>query len=97
LPHRHFRFRTEPQAGLAHSGWQVHDSHTADSAPGRYCRIASIASFCGEKTMASTDRARRSYAPPRLAVYGLLEELTLTVNDNMNKNDAIQGGNNLKT
>ena len=47
--------------------------------------------------MESTDRSRRTYAAPRLMIYGLLEELTLTVNDNMNKNDAIQGGVNLKT
>ena len=47
--------------------------------------------------MQPTDRARRRYTPPRLSVYGRLQELTLTVNDNMNKNDAIQGGNNLKT
>lgn len=47
--------------------------------------------------MESTDRARRSYVPPRLVVYGRLAELTLTVQDNMNKNDPVQGGNNLKT
>lgn len=47
--------------------------------------------------MGSTNPARRSYLPPRLTVYGRLEELTLTVADNMNKNDPVQGGNNLKT
>lgn len=47
--------------------------------------------------MESNHRARRSYAPPRLVIYGRLEELTLTVNDNMNKNDTTQGQNNLKT
>lgn len=47
--------------------------------------------------MESTDRSRRSYSPPRLVIYGPLEELTLTVSVSMNKNDAIQGGNNLKT
>ena len=47
--------------------------------------------------MESAGRARRSYASPRLMVYGRLEELTLTVNNNMNKNDPVQGGNNLKT
>lgn len=47
--------------------------------------------------MGSTDRARRPYVPPRLTVYGSLEALTLTVNQNMNKNDPVQGGNNLKT
>jgi hypothetical protein len=49
------------------------------------------------KTMESTDQARRTYAPPRLVVYGLLEELTLTAQENMNKNDPVQGGVNLKT
>jgi len=43
------------------------------------------------------DGARRAYQPPRLKVYGTVAELTLTVNLNMNKNDSIQGGNNLKT
>lgn len=47
--------------------------------------------------MESTDRARRSYAPPRLAIYGTLEELTLTQSNDKNKNDALQGQNNLKT
>jgi hypothetical protein len=47
--------------------------------------------------MESVHRSRRPYVPPRLAVYGRLEELTLTVQDNMNKNDPIQGNNNLKT
>lgn len=45
----------------------------------------------------SIDDARREYQPPRLKVYGTVAELTLTVNLNMNKNDSIQGGNNLKT
>jgi hypothetical protein len=39
----------------------------------------------------------RPYQPPKLRVYGTVRELTLTVNINKNKNDAIQGGNNLKT
>jgi hypothetical protein len=47
--------------------------------------------------MENADRTRRPYAPPRLVVYGRLEELTLTVSDTMNKNDATQGQNNLKT
>lgn len=47
--------------------------------------------------MEPVDSTRRTYAPPRLVVYGRLEELTLTVQDNMNKNDPVQGGNNLKT
>lgn len=40
---------------------------------------------------------RRPYARPRLAIYGTLQELTLTINDNMNRNDPVQGGLNLKT
>lgn len=51
----------------------------------------------GQPTMENADRTRRPYAPPRLVVYGRLEELTLTVNDNKNKNDTTQGQNNLKT
>lgn len=47
--------------------------------------------------MDSADRARRPYAPPRLVVYGLLEELTLTATQSKNKNDSTQGQNNLKT
>lgn len=47
--------------------------------------------------MESSHRPRRSYAPPRLVIYGRLEELTLTINENMNKNDATQGQTNLKT
>jgi hypothetical protein len=47
--------------------------------------------------MESTHRSPRSYVSPRLTVYGRLEALTLTVQDNMNKNDPIQGNNNLKT
>jgi hypothetical protein len=39
----------------------------------------------------------RPYTPPRLKVYGTVADLTLTVNINKNKNDAVQGGNNLKT
>lgn len=41
--------------------------------------------------------ARAPYAPPRLTVYGSLEELTLTNSNDKNKNDALQGQNNLKT
>jgi hypothetical protein len=47
--------------------------------------------------MEFTDHARRRYAPPHLTVYGRLEVLTLTVNDNMNKNDSVNGMVNLKT
>jgi hypothetical protein len=47
--------------------------------------------------MENENRPRRPYAPPRLAVYGRLEELTLTQPNPKNKNDAIQGQDNLKT
>ncbi|HEX2077956.1 MAG TPA: lasso RiPP family leader peptide-containing protein [Longimicrobium sp.] len=40
---------------------------------------------------------RRPYEAPRLAVYGRLEELTLTNANPKNKNDVIQGHDNLKT
>ena len=39
----------------------------------------------------------RPYQPPRLKVYGTVSELTLTINDNKNKNDSVQGQLNLKT
>lgn len=52
----------------------------------------------GRETMESTDRiTRRRYDPPHMTVFGRLEELTLTVNDNMNKNDSVNGTTNLKT
>ena len=47
--------------------------------------------------MEPTHSARRPYEAPRLAVYGRLEELTLTNDNPKNKNDAVQGQNNLKT
>ena len=47
--------------------------------------------------MNSDNRAPRPYSPPRLVVYGRLEELTLTNDNPKNKNDAVQGQNNLKT
>ena len=40
---------------------------------------------------------RQPYAAPRLKVYGTVADVTLTVNDNKNKNDTTQGQNNLKT
>ena len=43
------------------------------------------------------DQNRTTYAPPRLKMYGTVTDITLVVNNNMNKNDSIQGGNNLKT
>ena len=39
----------------------------------------------------------RSYAAPRLKVYGTVADVTLVVNDNKNKNDSLQGQTNLKT
>jgi hypothetical protein len=39
----------------------------------------------------------RSYAAPRLKVYGTVAEITLTNANDKNKNDSIQGQNNLKT
>lgn len=47
--------------------------------------------------MQTNDSTRRPYAPPRLAVYGSLQELTLTQSNEKNKNDALQGQTNLKT
>lgn len=47
--------------------------------------------------MTQSIRPRRSYSPPKLEVYGSLEELTLTATLDMNKNDTLQGQNNLKT
>lgn len=47
--------------------------------------------------MKPIESPRRPYAAPRLAVYGSLQELTLTATISKNKNDATQGGNNLKT
>jgi hypothetical protein len=41
--------------------------------------------------------ARLPYTAPRLTIYGSLEELTLTATVSKNKNDSVQGGNNLKT
>lgn len=47
--------------------------------------------------MQSKDTTRLPYSAPRLRVYGDLAALTLTVSISKNKNDALQGGNNLKT
>jgi hypothetical protein len=69
----------------------------ADTAGAALRPAVSAAFLLRQIKMESTDRARRSYAPPRLMVYGLLEELTLTAQENMNKNDPVQGGVNLKT
>jgi hypothetical protein len=47
--------------------------------------------------MQPTEPARRPYEAPRLAVYGRLQELTLTNPNPKHKNDVIQGQDNLKT
>lgn len=47
--------------------------------------------------MGSSDFTRRPYDAPRLKVYGNLQELTLAATLSMNKNDSVQGMNNLKT
>ncbi|MBW3571911.1 MAG: hypothetical protein KY467_12475 [Gemmatimonadetes bacterium] len=47
--------------------------------------------------MEANHSTRRPYAPPRLAIYGSLEELTLTLTNEKNRNDSLQGQNNLKT
>jgi len=39
----------------------------------------------------------RSYAAPRLKVYGTVGDITLTLSNDKNKNDSLQGQNNLKT
>ena len=39
----------------------------------------------------------RPYVAPRLTVYGTVADLTLTVSQNMNMNDSVQGMINLKT
>ncbi|MBV9109044.1 MAG: lasso RiPP family leader peptide-containing protein [Gemmatimonadetes bacterium] len=42
--------------------------------------------------------SRRAYVAPRLQVYGTVRELTLTATtQHFNRNDSLQGGNNLKT
>jgi len=37
------------------------------------------------------------YAAPRLKVYGTVADVTLTNANDKNKNDSVQGQNNLKT
>jgi hypothetical protein len=49
-----------------------------------------------EQPMVSSS-PQQPYAPPRLKVYGTVADVTLTVNDNKNKNDSVQGQSNLKT
>jgi hypothetical protein len=53
--------------------------------------------FSKEQPMHPQDRDTPTYAAPRLKVYGTVADITQTVNLNKNKNDSIQGGNNLKT
>jgi len=40
---------------------------------------------------------RKQYQPPRLTVYGDVREITLSNTLTNQKNDALQGQNNLKT
>lgn len=40
---------------------------------------------------------RRPYVSPRLNIYGDLAMVTRTATESKNKNDAVQGGTNLKT
>jgi hypothetical protein len=40
---------------------------------------------------------KQKYDTPKVERYGNLRDLTLTVGTNSQKNDATQGGNNLKT
>ena len=47
--------------------------------------------------MQSSNLNRLPYTPPRLRIFGDLAALTQTVSISKNKNDAVQGGNNLKT
>ena len=47
--------------------------------------------------MQSKEPVRLPYTAPRLRVYGDLTSLTQTNSDQKNKNDALQGQNNLKT
>lgn len=47
--------------------------------------------------MDQSTRDLRTYMAPRLKVYGTVTDVTLTVNDNKNKNDSVQGQQNLKT
>jgi hypothetical protein len=47
--------------------------------------------------MESSARHLRPYQTPRLKVYGTVRDLTLSATLSMNKNDAVQGHNNLKT
>jgi len=51
----------------------------------------------GSKHMDRTPAAPRPYRAPRLKVYGCVAELTLSTANPTNKNDPVQGQNNLKT
>lgn len=52
---------------------------------------------CTEETDMPESEKKQTYQPPRLTVYGDIRAITQNINDNLNMNDAIQGGNNLKT
>jgi hypothetical protein len=47
--------------------------------------------------MSANDTPRRPYTPPALAIYGDLAAITRTQVNPKNKNDVIQGQDNLKT
>ena len=47
--------------------------------------------------MDQTRQDLRGYTAPRLKVYGTVADITLTNVNDKNKNDSIQGQNNLKT
>jgi hypothetical protein len=47
--------------------------------------------------MNPSDSPRRPYHRPALTIYGTLATLTQTVSESKNKNDSLQGQNNLKT
>jgi hypothetical protein len=47
--------------------------------------------------MDQQEKSRRPYSRPTLSVYGDLASITRTLSNDKNKNDALQGQNNLKT
>jgi hypothetical protein len=50
------------------------------------------------ETMTQSDSARSPYVAPRLKVFGTIRDVTRTATtEQHNRNDAVQGGNNLKT
>jgi hypothetical protein len=47
--------------------------------------------------MSQKESPRRPYTRPTLSIYGDLVSITRTFSNDKNKNDALQGQNNLKT